>query len=93
MQAHMDMYINGTWVAGAGNDLISYNPATGEEIWRGRSATSKQIADAVKAARLAFVPWVELTFEARLNYLHKFVQELTAQQAELANPDSNVEIK
>ncbi len=80
----MDLYINGAWIAGDGDKMSSINPATGEQLWSGKGASEKQILHAVQSARKAFTSWVALTFEARLNYLHKFVQELTAQQAELA---------
>lgn len=84
MKANMDIYVNGVWTVGAGDQLISTNPATNTEIWRGHAASPEQCLEAISAARAAFIAWSELSFENRLNHLHKFVQELTTQQAELA---------
>lgn len=84
MQTNPDQFIAGQWVAGNGVALESVNPATGEKLWRGNSADAKQIEQAVSAARSAFIAWMSLSFEARLNYIHAFANEVTKRQEQLA---------
>lgn len=69
-------FINGQWSAGLGHDLESLNPATGEPIWQAKSATVKQVNDAVMAARAAFIPWADKTVEERLTIAKKFAELL-----------------
>lgn len=79
-----DLYIAGEWVPGKGEELTSTNPATNIEIWRGKSSNKMQCDQAIEAARKSFMPWMQLSFEARLNYLHAFVQQITKQQEVLS---------
>jgi succinylglutamic semialdehyde dehydrogenase len=84
MQETLGHYIAGKWVTGGATEFSSVNPATGKTIWQGHNANPMQIEQAIIAAREAFAAWMNLSFEARYNYLHKFNQELTAQQESLA---------
>lgn len=84
MQTLEDLYISGEWVKGKGAELISVNPATNEMIWHGNSADSQQVDQAIHAARVANFGWRNLSFEARFNYLHTFVTNITQQQDALA---------
>lgn len=65
------------------NKFSSVNPATGQTIWQGISASTSAIDTTINTARQAFIPWMSLSFEARYNYLQKFVQILTAQAESL----------
>lgn len=51
------LFIDGAWVPGSGEPLISLNPATGSEIWRGKAASGEQVREAVAAAKQAFQQW------------------------------------
>lgn len=69
-------YIAGHWVQGAGPTFFSYDPATGEEIWRGAEALVEEVNTAVMAARTAFSTWSQLAVEQRLDYLVQFQKQL-----------------
>lgn len=84
MQKVQDLFINGEWVAGAGKELTSVNPATGDVIWRGNSATNAQIEEAINAARNSLASWMNLSINERTVYLEKFSKQLTTNQIELA---------
>ncbi len=77
-------YINGIWVNAGGQEFASVNPATGAEIYRGKSATDVEIRQAVAAARAAFPAWAALDYEDRLKIVHKFKDTVEAKKEELA---------
>ncbi|WP_199609809.1 succinylglutamate-semialdehyde dehydrogenase [Flocculibacter collagenilyticus] len=77
-------YINGHWLAGKGDSFSSVNPAKNEVIWQGNAATSQQVDEAMDAARNAFYSWADLSFEARLNIVKAFGEQLNAHKEELA---------
>jgi succinylglutamic semialdehyde dehydrogenase len=61
--------------------LLSHNPATGEEVWRGTIGD----ADAqVAAAREAWPTWAALPFAERVNVIKRFAERLKADPAPLA---------
>ncbi len=76
--------IGGRWVPGRGAVLVSTNPATGAEIWRGRSATPDDVGAAVAAADKAFAEWASLPLLERGEYLHAFGAKLAENEEELA---------
>ncbi|MCE9677630.1 succinylglutamate-semialdehyde dehydrogenase [Shewanella sp. AS1] len=80
----MSQLINGQWVAGAGHEVISKNPANNEIIWRSQSATAEQVNEAVNAARHAQFDWFMLGFEGRLAVVEAYREQLEASKAELA---------
>lgn len=47
------------------NDLISFNPATGEEIGRVSQTSSEEVQDAVERSRAAFHKWKTTSFGER----------------------------
>ncbi|HKP68387.1 MAG TPA: aldehyde dehydrogenase family protein [Pyrinomonadaceae bacterium] len=47
------------------NDLISYNPATGEEVGRVSQTSEYEVRDAVERSRAAFHKWKTTTFRER----------------------------
>lgn len=79
-------YIDGTWLEGQGEALVSENPATGEGVWQGREASAAQVNEAVAAARAAFPAWAALSVDERAAYLQKFKEYCEA------NRDSLIEI-
>lgn len=69
---------------GGGVRFQSIDPATGESIWSGRSATEAQVAAAAQAACDAFPTWANLPLNQRMDLLHGFRQELERHKSELA---------
>ncbi|MCH1929489.1 succinylglutamate-semialdehyde dehydrogenase [Shewanella sp. A25] len=80
----MTHFIQGQWHVGLGHDVSSSNPANGEIIWRGKTATSEQVQAAVEAAREAQFDWFMLGFEVRLRIVEAYGRELEANKAELS---------
>ena len=63
-------------------DLISTDPATGAEVWRGpRSDVDTEVA----AARAAWPEWLALPFSSRVDVLKRFGERLKADPESLAN--------
>lgn len=84
MQDAKAQFIANEWHLGQDESLVSINPATNETIWQGKMASLAQCNGAVDAARSALPAWSKLSFDARCEYLEKFVQILTAKQDELS---------
>jgi len=66
------LFINGERVEGRGAVLHSYDPATGKEIWTGKSADMHDVDDAVRAARRAFKSWALTPLEERIKILERY---------------------
>lgn len=77
--------IAGQWLSGAGENMSKTDPASGEMLWQGRSASADQVDAAVAAARTAFVPWARLTLDARLAVVRRFGECLLAKREQLAS--------
>lgn len=77
-------YINGEWIEGSGAEFTSENPATGEIIWRGKSADFQQVEAAVAAAHAAFDSWRRTPVNDRIAILTTFNQRLIDRLPELA---------
>lgn len=77
-------YINGLWKNDGSVHFTSLNPATGEEIWVGKTAGEAEIRAAVDAARAAFPAWAALPFDARHAYLTRFKDLIEKKKEELA---------
>lgn len=71
-----DLYINGQWRGGRGATLVSTDPATGETVWSGRTATAEDCADALKAARSAFPAWARTPLAERIAAVRRFADQL-----------------
>ncbi|GGP78405.1 succinylglutamate-semialdehyde dehydrogenase [Shewanella ulleungensis] len=80
----MTQYIQGQWLAGEGHDVNSSNPANGEVIWQGKTATPNQVNAAVDAARAAQFDWFMLGYEARLAVVEAYRAQLEANKDEIA---------
>lgn len=63
------------------DDLISHEPATGAELWRGPLA---DVDAEVAAARAAWPEWAALPFSTRVDVLKRFGERLKADGAALA---------
>ena len=84
MTTHAAQFINGEWLAGQGEAFSSLNPANNEVIWQANSATAEQVDTAVKSAREAFYSWSDMAFEARLEVVKRFAEQLKENSEELA---------
>ena len=78
------LFIDGQWLAGAGEDMVSIDPAKNEEIWRGQAATAEQVDEAMQAARKAFPAWSRTSFADRLAIVQKFSKLLEENKEALA---------
>lgn len=79
-----DLFIGGRWRAGSGPPLESHDPATGTVVWQGKSASDEDVADAVKAARIAFAGWSATSLEDRTERVRAFARQVEARASELA---------
>lgn len=79
-----DLWIDGQAIAGEGAELASVDPATAEIVWRGGTASPRQVERAVAAARAAAADWAETPLEERLSIARRFAEHLTATRDELA---------
>lgn len=64
--------------------FISHNPATGEKLWSGPSATQHDVDEAVASARSALEKWSHLSFEKRINHLIAYKDVLTSEKDAMA---------
>jgi len=78
------LYIDGKWRSGAGPELVSNDPATGEVIWRGATATETDVGLAVEAARRAFPSWADRPREERIAILRRYKEVLVERAAAFA---------
>ena len=58
-------FISGQWVSGGGAAMSSVDPATGDTVWTGESATPDSVTQAFDAARVAFADWALTPYEER----------------------------
>ncbi len=70
---------------GNGSELVSINPADGNEVWRGNCADEQQVSMAVSAARGASHHWATLSFEAREQVVRRFESLLAKNKEHLAH--------
>jgi len=77
-------YINGSWVAGSGEQFNVVNPADGQVVWNGNEAADAEVQQACNAARASFPAWAKLGLEERVAICVKFRELLKAHTEELA---------
>jgi len=75
------LFINGQWRSGAGPELVSTDPATGQAVWREASASEAEVAQAVQAARRAFPDWSDRPREERVAVLRRYREILVDRAA------------
>lgn len=66
------LYLGGEWIEGQGARFASTDPATGETIWEGASASSNDVARAVGFARAAGASWARLPRQERVEILKRY---------------------
>lgn len=65
-------------------NFVSFDPATGEEVWRGKEASTKEVDAAILTAQHAFEKWRKTPLEERVNHLEKFRNLLQAEKSPFA---------
>ena len=83
-----NLLINCKLVAGEGEKVPVYNPATGEVILEIAEATAAQVDAAVEAADRAFDAWSQTTPKTRAECLLKLADAISAQAETLAQLES-----
>lgn len=77
-------FINNQWVLGEGREFFSFNPVNDHILWRGNSASAKQVENAIMAARDAFPEWSLLSAKSRFGYIERFTKLIQKNKDELA---------
>ncbi|REJ75392.1 MAG: aldehyde dehydrogenase family protein [Acidobacteria bacterium] len=67
------------------DEIISFDPATGEEVGRVRKFTSEEVAEAVEHARDAFEIWKRTPFDERARIVMRARQAILSQMDSIAN--------
>lgn len=67
-----------TIVAGSGPAFTKTNPADGEVLWKGTSASAAECKAAVAAARKAFEGWSDMPLAPRIAIVRDFAERLKA---------------
>lgn len=83
-QQSKGQYINGEWIKGRGTIFESKNPAYGNTIWQGSTATDDEIIMASQAARQALPPWSATSFDERAHITQQFAKLVEQKRNELA---------
>ncbi len=76
--------INGIWLEGRGEPIVSVNPANNDICWQDLSADADQVDQAVRAARKAFPYWSQTSIAEREALLTQFANKLTKAKGMLA---------
>ena len=79
-----DQFIDGSWVAGRGNSLVSTCPVDQSVVFEGKEASDEQIDSAVLAARNANETWALTNVNQRIEFIEKYADAIKANSDELA---------
>ena len=83
--AHGQCFIGGLWREATGAAFERRDPWYGRLLWLGRSASPRDVSDAVGSARRAFSGWRRAGFEARAAIAGRFADRLRTDKARLAD--------
>jgi succinylglutamic semialdehyde dehydrogenase len=78
------LLIGGQWVAGHGARFDSHDPAHGDVVWSGASASREDVDAAFAAARAAFDSWADRPFAEREAVARRFAKLLDENKEALA---------
>ncbi len=81
-QAH---FINGEWVEGLGKLSRSIDPSDASLVWESNAATAEQVDSAIKAARIAFSDWANMSLDDRLVIIDRFAELVKANSEKIAH--------
>jgi len=82
--ANLSNYINGAWLAGSGEPLVTIDPSSGRQTWTSNASTLDDVARAVQAARDAFEDWALSPLETRIAVCQRFRDLLKEHNEDLA---------
>ena len=77
-------YIDGAWISGSGDTLISINPIDQTPLWEGTIATEDDVLRAYHAAKKALSNWSSLNIDTRIQYLQAFAREVDNHRTKLS---------
>lgn len=80
-----ELFINGLWVEGHGDELESLHPVTGDTVWEGSGAGMDDVDAAVTEARQAFPAWARRPAGEREAIVRRFGELLEEHRDELAH--------
>jgi len=80
----MTLFIDGSWLAGAGQEFHSHDPSSDALLWSGKEATAEQVEAAVEAAATAFDSWALTPFDDRIAIIRRYGELLNERKAEMA---------
>lgn len=66
------------------DEIVSYNPATTEEIGRAANSSAETVREAVEKSRLAFQVWKETSFRERARFVMKAREIILGEMDEIA---------
>ncbi|MEM7783464.1 MAG: succinylglutamate-semialdehyde dehydrogenase [Planctomycetota bacterium] len=66
------LWIQGKWEPGLGDDFLSLCPVDNSIVWSGKEATQAQVDRAFLSARQAFGGWWDFKVETRIEFVKKF---------------------
>ncbi len=78
------LFINGQWQTGNGAAFSAENPANGDTVWQGNSASNDDVNAAIIVARNAFPAWAQRDLNERIEILERFACLLGEHKEELA---------
>jgi succinylglutamic semialdehyde dehydrogenase len=78
------LYLQGQWREGRGPAFARRHPSTDTLGWHGASASAGDVDTAFAAARAAFEPWADLSFDDRAALARRFAAALKARSEALA---------
>lgn len=77
-------YINGKWMVSKGEDLISFDPSSGDVLWQGPEATETEVQDAVDSCAQAFREWSLYDYGAKVELFNKYKELLITNKDRLS---------
>lgn len=80
----MTHHVADAWRSGHGETFSSTNPATGELVWEGASATPADVEAAVARAREAFLSWSLTSLDERTTIVRRYSELVNHHKQELA---------
>lgn len=79
-----DLFIDGKWIPGAGERLVSTSPADGALAFEGNAASKTQCDEAIAAAVRAQISWARKSERVRFAVVQAFADYLNTHREDLA---------
>jgi len=79
-----EQMVAGRWIGGQGPPLASLDPASGEVVWEGATASHAQCLAAIEAARAAAPGWAATPLDERIAAVRRFAAILGERRQVLA---------